>query len=47
MPPIEDMDHPLIGRPAIDEMVIVKSQHLDAARDKFLPHDFSRIGVEL
>jgi hypothetical protein len=43
----EDMDHPLIGRPVLDEMVFVASQHLDSVRDKFHPHDFSHIGEEL
>jgi hypothetical protein len=35
----EDMDHPLIGRPVLDEMVFVASQHLDSVRDKFHLHD--------
>jgi hypothetical protein len=43
----EDMDHPLIGRPVLDEMGFVASQHLDSVRDKFHLHDFSRIGDEL
>jgi hypothetical protein len=43
----EDMDHPLIGRPVLDEMGIVASQHLDSVRDKFHLHDFSHIGEEL
>jgi hypothetical protein len=43
----EDMDHPLIGRPDLDEMGFVASQHLDAIRDKFHMHDFSHIGEEL
>jgi hypothetical protein len=34
------MDHPLIGRPVLDEMDFVASQHLDSVRDKFHPHDF-------
>jgi hypothetical protein len=42
-----DMDHPLIGRPVLDEMGFVASQHLDSVRDKFHPHDFSHIGDEL
>jgi hypothetical protein len=29
----EDMDHPLIGRPVLDEMGFVASQHLDSVRD--------------
>jgi hypothetical protein len=41
------MDHPLIGRPVLDEMGFVASQHLDSARDKFHLHDFSHIGEEL
>jgi hypothetical protein len=40
----EDIDHPLIGRPALDEMVFVASQHLNSVRDKFYLHDFSHIG---
>jgi hypothetical protein len=43
----EDMDHPLIGRPVLDEMGFVASQHLDFVRDKFRLHDFSHIGKEL
>jgi hypothetical protein len=43
----EDMDHPLIGRPVLDEMGFVESQHLDSVRDKFHLHDFSHIGEEL
>jgi hypothetical protein len=43
----EDMDHPLIGRPVLDEMCFVASQHLDSVRDKFHLHDFSHIGEEL
>jgi hypothetical protein len=43
----EDMDHPLIGRPVLDEMGIVASQHLDSVRDKFHLHDFTHIGEEL
>jgi hypothetical protein len=43
----ENMDHPLIGRPVIDEMGFVASQHLDSVRDKFHLHDFSHIGKEL
>jgi hypothetical protein len=43
----EDMDHPLIGRPVLDEMSIVASHHLDPVRDKFHLHDFSHIGKEL
>jgi hypothetical protein len=43
----EDVDHPLIGRPVLDEMGFVASQHLDASRDKFHLHDFSHIGEEL
>jgi hypothetical protein len=42
----EDMDHPLIGRPVLDEMDSVASQHLDSVRDKFHLHDFSHIGEE-
>jgi hypothetical protein len=43
----EDMDHPLIGRPVLNEMGFVASQHLDSVRDKFHLHDFSHIGEEL
>jgi hypothetical protein len=43
----EDMDHPLITRPVLDEMGLVASQHLDSVRDKFHQHDFSHIGEEL
>jgi hypothetical protein len=43
----EDMNHPLIGRPVLDEMGFVASQHLDSVRDKFHLHDFSHIGEEL
>jgi hypothetical protein len=43
----EDMDHPLIGRPVLNEMGFVASQHLDSLRDKFHLHDFSHIGEEL
>jgi hypothetical protein len=43
----EEMDHPLIGRPVLDEMGFVASQHLDSVRDEFHLHDFSHIGEEL
>jgi hypothetical protein len=43
----EDMDHPLIGRPVLDEMGFVASQHLDSVRDKFHLQDFSHIDEEL
>jgi hypothetical protein len=43
----EDMVHPLTGRPVLDEMGCVASQHLDSIRDKFHLHDFSHIGEEL
>jgi hypothetical protein len=43
----EDMDHPLIERPVLDEMGFVASQHLDSVRDKFHLHDFSHIGEDL
>jgi hypothetical protein len=43
----EEMDHPLIGRPVLDEMGVVESQHLDSVRDKIHLHDFSHIGEEL
>jgi hypothetical protein len=35
----QEMDHPLIGRPVLDEMGFVASQHLDSVRDKFHLHD--------
>jgi hypothetical protein len=41
------MDHPLIGRPVLDEMIFVASQHLDSVRDRFHLHDFSHVGEEL
>jgi hypothetical protein len=43
----EDLDHPLIGTPVLDEMDFVASQHLGSVRDKFHLHDFSHIGEEL
>jgi hypothetical protein len=43
----EDMDQLLIGRPVLDEMGFVASQHLDSVRDKFHLHDFSHIGEEI
>jgi hypothetical protein len=43
----EDMDHPLIGRPVLDEMGFVESQHLDSVRDKFQLRDFNHIREEL
>jgi hypothetical protein len=42
----EYMDHPLIGRPVLDEMGFVASQHLDSVRDKLHLHDFSHVGEE-
>jgi hypothetical protein len=43
----KDMDHPLIGRPVLDEIGFVESQNLDSVRDKFHLNDFSHIGEEL
>jgi hypothetical protein len=43
----EDMDHPLIGRPVLNEMGFVTSQHLDSVRDKLHLHNFSHIGEKL
>jgi hypothetical protein len=43
----EDMDHPLIGRPVLNEMGFVASQHLDSVRDRLHLQDFSHIGEEL
>jgi hypothetical protein len=40
----EEMDHSLTGRPVLDEMCFVASQHLDSILDKFYLHDFSHIG---
>jgi hypothetical protein len=42
----EDMDHPLIGRPVLDEMGFVASQHLYSLRDKSHLHDFSHNSEE-
>jgi hypothetical protein len=41
------MDHPLIGRPVVDEMGFVESHHLDSVRKKIHLHDFSHIVEEL
>jgi hypothetical protein len=41
------MEHPLIGRPVLDEMGFVASQHLDSVWAKLHLHDFSHIGGEL
>jgi hypothetical protein len=43
----EDMDHPLIGRPVLDEMGFVASHHLDSVRNKFHLYDFSHISEEI
>jgi hypothetical protein len=43
----EDMDHMLIGRPVLDEMGFVASQHLNSMRDKFHLQNFSHNGEEL
>jgi hypothetical protein len=43
----EDMDHPLIGGPVLDEMDLVASQHLDSVRGKLHLQDFSLIVEEL
>jgi hypothetical protein len=43
----EDMNHPLIRRPVLDEMGFVASQCLDSVRDKIHLHDFSHIVEEL
>jgi hypothetical protein len=42
-----ERDHPLIGRPVLEEMGFVASHHLDSVRDKFYLHEFSHIGNEL
>jgi hypothetical protein len=41
------MDHSLIGRPVLDELCFVASQHLDSVRDRFHLQDFSHIFEEL
>jgi hypothetical protein len=42
------MDHPLIGRPVLDAMGFVASQHLDSVcTGQIPPDDFSHIGEEL
>jgi hypothetical protein len=43
----EYIDHPLIGRPVLDEMGFVASQHLDSVRNKLHMQDFSHIDEEL
>jgi hypothetical protein len=43
----EDMDHPLIGRPVLDDMGFVASQHLDSVRDKYHLQDLRYIDEEL
>jgi hypothetical protein len=43
----EDMSHQLIGRPVLDEMGFVASQHLNSVRDKLHLHGLSNIGEEL
>jgi hypothetical protein len=43
----EELGHPLIGWPVLDEMGFVASQHLDSVRDKFCLHDFSHINSEV
>jgi hypothetical protein len=43
----EDMDHLMIGRPVLDEMGFVASQHLNSVRDKFNLHDFRHIDEKL
>jgi hypothetical protein len=41
------MDHPLFGRPVLDEMGFEESQHLDSVRETFHLHDFSNISKQL
>jgi hypothetical protein len=43
----ENTDRPLIGRPVLDEMGFVASQHLNSVRDKFHLHEFSHIGKKI
>jgi hypothetical protein len=40
----EEIDHLLIGRPVLDEMGLVASQHMDSVLEKFHPRYFSHIG---
>jgi hypothetical protein len=39
----EDMDHPLIGRPVLDEMGFVASRHLNSVRDKSHLHELATL----
>jgi hypothetical protein len=41
------MDHSLIGRPVLDEMGFVASQHLESVPDTFHLHNFSHIEKEI
>jgi hypothetical protein len=41
------MDHSLIGRPVLDKMGFVASQHLDSVRDTFHLQNFSHINEKL
>jgi hypothetical protein len=43
----EDMNHPLIGGPVLDEMGFVASKHLDTVRNNFHLQDISHIGETL
>jgi hypothetical protein len=43
----EDMDHPLIRTPVLNEMGFVASQHMDSVLDKLHLRDFSHIGEEI
>jgi hypothetical protein len=43
----EEINHPLIERPVLDQMGFVACQHLDSLRDKFHLYDFRHIGEEL
>jgi hypothetical protein len=43
----ENMDHLLIGRPVLDEIGFMVSQHLDSVRDKLHLHEFIHIGKEI
>jgi hypothetical protein len=41
----EDKEQTLIGRPVLDEMGFVSSQHLDSVREKFHLHDLELFDI--
>jgi hypothetical protein len=43
----EEMDHPLIGRPVLDEMGFVASQYLDSVQGKFHMHVLIHIDEDI